>query len=593
MTDSVEIPVLLQDPEYLRAMLDDSLHEEIPLVVHASYETVEEEGGQFDGPVSARVAILDFDPDTGQLRPGARFRPRRGRRKATYEYDESVVDPDIVLDDGTSPQQKLLKLQTDTFVQLNTYGWVMRTTNLFEREDMLGRRITWAFPSEQLLVVPRAGVAKNAFYDRDSGSLNFFFYPSQRRGTVHACLSSDIIAHETTHAILDGISPGLYDASSTQSLALHEAIADLVAIGLGVLDGSIVYSLHNLRGPGVDAFDVLAKLGEEFGSDLRRASGTDFIRAMNSNRTLDSSNRTCDELGTPDYVGDRGPHGMSEVMSGAVYSVLRAASRSHHVRSRKPYDTETASEKQTLWAGKRVMGMVIHALDYLPPGEASFADYGRAVMAADRACYSCSRREAVWLAEELVSRGVVSHTRELTEPHERVGERLTDLSPAKLTGVPSAAESFVEAHRDLLGLDRSTPFRIESVRSRIRKPARSKTEDPDRDVIIRVAWDAVEQHDVGKPFGRDWAVAVGTTLVIDEKSAEILSLLRSDSGEPCRADRDATLKRWAGAGLLKPEEAEIGPFGRKRKSALFAHKVGGAMRVAGCGRVLHILGDAP
>jgi hypothetical protein len=43
-------------------------------------------------------------------------------------------------------------------------------------------------------------------------------------------LSRDIVSHETGHAIIDGVAPDLYNAVTPQSLALHEAMADLAAL---------------------------------------------------------------------------------------------------------------------------------------------------------------------------------------------------------------------------------------------------------------------------------------------------------------------------------------------------------------------------
>ena len=47
---------------------------------------------------------------------------------------------------------------------------------------------------------------------------------------IHTANSQDIVAHETAHALLDGIAPDLYSAISPQSLAIHEAVADLASL---------------------------------------------------------------------------------------------------------------------------------------------------------------------------------------------------------------------------------------------------------------------------------------------------------------------------------------------------------------------------
>ena len=50
-----------------------------------------------------------------------------------------------------------------------------------------------------------------AFYERESHSLQFFHFPSKSPTnaltTVYTSLSHDIVSHECGHAILDGIAP--------------------------------------------------------------------------------------------------------------------------------------------------------------------------------------------------------------------------------------------------------------------------------------------------------------------------------------------------------------------------------------------------
>ena len=47
---------------------------------------------------------------------------------------------------------------------------------------------------------------------------------------MFTCLSHDIIAHEVTHALLDGMHRRYIEPTHPDSLAFHEAFADLVAL---------------------------------------------------------------------------------------------------------------------------------------------------------------------------------------------------------------------------------------------------------------------------------------------------------------------------------------------------------------------------
>ena len=59
-------------------------------------------------------------------------------------------------------------ITSEAFLAINAFGVVTRTMRMYEHEDVLGRPITWGFDGPQLLIVPRAGVKANAFYERQS-----------------------------------------------------------------------------------------------------------------------------------------------------------------------------------------------------------------------------------------------------------------------------------------------------------------------------------------------------------------------------------------------------------------------------------------
>ena len=80
-------------------------------------------------------------------------------------------------------------------------------TRKWQRElDYALRKNLWAFEGNRLIVLPHAGYGENAYYDRASKSLQFYYFNGPGT-TVYTCLSSDIVNHEFGHAVLDGVRP--------------------------------------------------------------------------------------------------------------------------------------------------------------------------------------------------------------------------------------------------------------------------------------------------------------------------------------------------------------------------------------------------
>src|SRR5262249_2467625 len=81
---------------------------------------------------------------------------------------------------------------------------------------------------------PDDGVDLNAFYDR--ASLSFFHF-TKGGNTFLSGASTDVVAHETGHGILDAIRPELLNSAVFEVNALHEAFGDCVAILTALHDG--------------------------------------------------------------------------------------------------------------------------------------------------------------------------------------------------------------------------------------------------------------------------------------------------------------------------------------------------------------------
>jgi len=89
-----------------------------------------------------------------------------------------------------------------------------------------------------LSIYPHALCETNAYYSSSRKALLFGYFVANKEvsalqapGTmVFTALSHDIIAHETTHALLDGIHCRYLEPTNQDVLVFHEGFADIVAL---------------------------------------------------------------------------------------------------------------------------------------------------------------------------------------------------------------------------------------------------------------------------------------------------------------------------------------------------------------------------
>src|SRR6202795_4719337 len=106
----------------------------------------------------------------------------------------------------------------------------------------MGRRVGWSFDGHQIQIAPHAFCDANAFYAKEGQGLFFGYFPALAgKRQIFTCLSHEVVAHETTHALLDGLRERYTDPSSPDQAAFHEGFADVVAL-------LSVFSLKNVVG---------------------------------------------------------------------------------------------------------------------------------------------------------------------------------------------------------------------------------------------------------------------------------------------------------------------------------------------------------
>ena len=157
---------------------------------------------------------------------------------------------------------------TFQFHQVSVWALLQCALAFFEDASALGRSIPWAFEGNRLIVVPHAGYGENAFYDRASKSLQFYYFGSEEE-TVYTCLSVDIVNHEFAHAVLDGIRPLYNESSNPQTGAFHEFMGDLTAILLTLQNRTLRQQLAKASRGQFEEATTLSSLAEEFGQAVR------------------------------------------------------------------------------------------------------------------------------------------------------------------------------------------------------------------------------------------------------------------------------------------------------------------------------------
>lgn len=316
------------------------------------------------GPRSHRFTVVTYDPATGEV----------------AEPPLPSFGPGGDLFAGVDAEELL---NNHRFHAQNVYAIAARTLARFEHG--LGRHVAWGFGSHQLYLVPHAFVGPNAYYADEDEAIYFGYFPADDGSTIYTALSHDIVAHETVHAILDGLRDGFRRPGLPDQAAFHEALADIVALlsvfaieevlqpalGAALPDGKVpaeALSAETLRS------SVLLKLAEQMGDAVRGERGRGLRDSVNL-----APFRSW--LGDPAWEE---PHARGEVLVAAVTQSLVEIwlARLKPLLGGGGVDRARAAEEGAK-AADHLLTMVIRAIDYCPPLEFEFGDFLDAILISD------------------------------------------------------------------------------------------------------------------------------------------------------------------------------------------------------------------
>jgi hypothetical protein len=342
------------------------------------------------GPVGEYVEVVDADPASG-----------------VFYYPVSLDHPHLLAQDGLAPSES-----NPQFHQQMVYAVAMTTIKHFERA--LGRVALWADRRVQkkdgsyaeqfvrrLRIYPHALRDRNAYYSPAKKALLFGYFPVSEKdqdntpGTVvFTALSHDIVAHETTHALLDGVHPRFNEPTNPDVHAFHEAFADIVALFQHFTYPTVLESqIRRTRGD-LDSENLLSQLAQQFG----RATGRGAALRDALGGTDPATGKWKPRLPDPHALDTTlGAHARGAILVAAVFRAFLLIYRARTADLFRiatqgtgklpdgeihPDLTARLAQEAALCAD-RVLQMCIRAIDYCPPVDITFGGFLRGIITAD------------------------------------------------------------------------------------------------------------------------------------------------------------------------------------------------------------------
>lgn len=408
-------------------------------------------------PAYRALRVYAFDPSRGR-RLGNHMTIRvkyenlvkglHGRQLHVIDYDTvnkryykqvNLNSEASLVEGGLAPSES-----DPRFHQQMVYAVAMETINTFEKA--LGRDIEFDFVGteghrKELRIFPHAMYEPNAYYSRELGALLFGYFRASEDdagsglpgGIVFTCLSHDIVAHETTHAIIDTLRDSFMEPTNPDVLAFHEAFADIVALFQHFRFENVVRDTLQRSGGVLHRFDlaprggVPAKPGEEakifivgempegnplldlarqFGESMgRRAALRSALGVAPDPRALENAKE----------AHERGAVLVAAVFDAFFSSFMQRTAdliRLARVASRGADeihpDIAARLAQEASKIAQHFCTMCIRAIDYCPPVDLTFGEFLRALVTADTELYqsdSHEYREA--LIQAFRARGIV------------------------------------------------------------------------------------------------------------------------------------------------------------------------------------------
>jgi len=506
------------------------------------------------GPSTSRVVVVDYNADSDSL----------------FEPAAPLADHSGFSVGGTNPLENL------KFHQVNVWAITNHTLQRFEDERVLGRRVPWAFDGGRLTIIPHAGYWENAYYDRSTGALHFFYFEASDGRPVYTCLSHDIIAHELGHAVLDGLKPYYNEVSSPATAGFHEFFGDATAMSAALSHRPIAAFVAG-RNDAVTSANVISNIAAGFGAALSGshygALADTYLRSANNNKKM------------KDVEGVFEEHLYSEVLTGAYYSFLKKA-YSIRLRAAKE-DPDMASHtdgqkrvRALLSAASLTSRMLIRAIDYAPPVDIRFIDFARAAIRSDQIAYPIDNgghRED--LIGVFVDRGIARDRNDLESSLTLANNDLRELDVDRIGASKTDAYRFVNANRSPLHVPAAANIEVINVYQT--NKLSSGGYRPPREIIVEFVWaEDVELRgaDFGEFRGSRVPLWCGGTIVFS-RDGNVLHYALKPATPTRRLELLAYVRYLIAHRAISLSTGDRGLGATDRGGLVIGHQEGGRLRL--------------
>jgi hypothetical protein len=530
--------------------------------------------------------------------------------KSPQKQDIDLNNPSLLLTDGVAPSPV-----DPRFHQQMVYAVASLVYATFRRA--LGRHLGWRFePAKRdgkcarLRLRPhgRRGHA-GADYDRESGEVRFGFVKTEiepegraaPNGHTFSCVSHDIVTHEVTHALLDGLRSYFLEPSSADVLGFHEGFADVIALLHRFSYTEVVRAAIRRQCGDVLQSELITSIAAEFGRTTGFGGAVRTIRFRQSNGSkagppppnalftgADNNLEFLELEPAVTYSPGMTSHQMGEVLVSAILHAFarvyaRKAERYLRLatggtglvpRGEIPQDLQDVLAEEASQLAGQFLNVCIRAIDYCPPVDLQLGEFLRAVITADLDLVPddpWEYREA-WIdafaRHRIYPRDVQSMSQDAlkwepvpTSPRLKIEElSFTDLEFNGDPACPASSKElrrracvlgkFVAAHPDLFRMlqkndplldgDDVTVPEVQSVRS-------SRRVGPDGQVVFDLIAEVTQTRYVKKPF--QFLFRGGTTVILGPRG-ELRYIIWKSVGENGRVFRQRKFMEGDGAALV-------------------------------------------